>query len=96
MFYKIGQNVHLLGALLGYGINNAYLFENKNREQLKDFSNEWPVWPRKWRLPCFVCDHTTVETKHLKESYKKARKYIRWTYFNRNNLEVTLALLEKD
>lgn len=95
-FYKITQNNHLLGILLGFGRNNAYLFSLNKKDKLTSFSNEWPGWPRKWLLPCFICDRTTGETKNLKKRYKMARKFIRWTYFNRNQLEVTLALLEKE
>lgn len=95
-FYCITQQDRLLGILLGFGRNNAYLFEQNRHEKLKFFTNEWPGWPRKWRLPGFVSDPTTVETKHLKKLYKEARKFIRWTYFNRADLEVTLALLAQE
>jgi len=43
--------------------------------------------------PSFACDPTTEETQQLKKHYKEAGRIIRWTYFFRNNLEVTLALL---
>lgn len=94
-FYKVSQHNRLLGILLGFGRNNAYLFEHNRHDILQSFTNEWPYWPRKWRLPGFASDPSTEETKQLKEAYNKARKFIRWTYFNRNNLEVTLALLSR-
>ena len=43
--------------------------------------------------PDFACDPTTEETQQLKKHYKEACRIVRWTYFFRNNLEVTLALL---
>jgi len=95
-FYHITQNCRILGILLGFGRNNAYLFEHKKLDRLKCFTNEWPVWPRRWRLPGFGCDHSTEETQLLKKRYTKARKYIRWTYFGRNTVQVTLALLAKE
>lgn len=92
-FHELQENDLLLGVLLGFGVNNATLFKAKERTKLKVFSNEWLVWPRKWRLPGFLCDPSTQETQELRSRYSEARKYIRWTYFNRNDLEVTLALL---
>ena len=100
-FHAIMDRDRLLGILLGFGRNNAYLYEqirsSYKQPSIKDplgpLTNEWPYWPRKWRLPGFVCDSTTEETKQLKKHYQKARRIIRWTYFNRDSLEVTLALL---
>ena len=106
-FHAIVDRDRLLGILLGFGRNNAYLYEqylpqrrliwadqqSSAKDPLDFFTNEWPYWPRKWRLPGFVCDSTTEETKQLKKHYQKARRIIRWTYFNRDSLEVTLALL---
>lgn len=94
-FYDIVENHRLLGILLGFGKNNAVLFEQKRYDILKSFTNEWPAWPRKWRLPGFACDPKTTESQHLKKIYNETRKYIRWTYWNRDDLEVTLALLQK-
>jgi hypothetical protein len=95
LFYPIIEHHRLLGILLGFGRTNAYLFEHKLRDQLTSFTKEWPHWPRKWRLPAFVCNPNTEETQTLKNTYVIARRHIRWTYLGRNNLEVTLALLEK-
>ncbi len=100
-FHAIMDRDRLLGILLGFGRNNAYLYEQirssyekpSTKDPLGPLTNEWPYWPRKWRLPGFACDSTTEETKQLKKHYQKARRIIRWTYFNRDNLEVTLALL---
>lgn len=107
-FHAIVEHNRLLGILLGFGRNNACLYERRElaehllglsdqqsleRDPLSSLTNEWPFWPRKWRLPGFACDPTTEETKQLKKQYQKARRIIRWTYFNRDNLEVTLALL---
>jgi hypothetical protein len=106
-FRAIVERDRLLGILLGSGRNNAYLYEqhlpqrrlmlddplSSSKDPLTSFTNEWPTWPRKWRLPGFACDPATEETKQLKKHYQEARKIIRWTYFNRDNLEVTLALL---
>jgi hypothetical protein len=107
-FCKIIKQDRLIGILLGFGENNACLFERYRNtalsgkweklalDPLEGFTNEWPIWPRKWRLPSFVCDPSTQETKQLKEHYRKGRKIIRWTYFFRDQFEVTLALLAKD
>lgn len=108
-FYTIIDNTHLIGILLGFGRNNAYLYEQyrggasrsitwhqrSTQDPLQMFSNEWP-WPGALLSPNFACDPTTEETQKLKMRYKKARKIIRWTYFLRNNLEVTLALLTQN
>ncbi len=111
-FYRIIDHTRLVGILLGFGRNNAYLYEqhqggvsrSKTRHQwsreypLQMFSNEWPLlgtWPWLGALlsPNFACDPTTEETQQLKKHYQKAHKIVRWTYFLRNSLEVTLALL---
>lgn len=109
-FHTIMEHERLLGILLGFGKNNAYLYEQRVKSRsllgltyqqswekypLASFTNEWPAWPRKWRLPGFACDPDTEETKQLKQHYQKARRIIRWTYFNRDRLEVTLALLSQ-
>jgi len=106
-FYTIIDHNRLVGILLGFGRNNAYLYEqyrgSKSRSAVSDslrleedplegFNNEWP-WPGRLFSPCFVCDPTTKETQRLKKHYKKARTIVHWTYFLRNKLEVTLALL---
>jgi len=105
-FYTIIDHTRLVGILFGFGRNNAYLYEQyrggasrsvtwhqrSEQDPLQMFSNEWP-WPRAQLSPDFACDPSTEETQQLKKHYKKARRIIRWTYFLRNNLEVTLALL---
>lgn len=105
-FYTIIDNTRLVGILLGFGRNNACLYEqyrggpsrsvmsysNSEQAPLQMFSNEWP-WPGALLSPDFGCDPTTRETQQLKKHYKKARSIVRWTYFLRNKLEVTLALL---
>jgi hypothetical protein len=105
-FYTIINHTRLVGILLGFGRNNAYLYEQyrggasrsvtwhqrSEQDPLQTFSNEWP-WPGALLSPDFACDPTTEETQQLKKHYKKARKIVCWTYFLRNNLEVTLALL---
>jgi len=105
-FYTIIDNARLIGILLGFGRNNAYLYEQhrgtasrsdtehqgSRQGTLHLFSNEWP-WPGALLSPGFVCDPTTEETQQLKKHYKKARRIVRSTYFLRNRLEVTLALL---
>lgn len=105
-FYTIIDHTRLVGILLGFGRNNAYLYEqhrggasrsvmwNRSSQQdpLQMFSNEWP-WPGAQLSPDFSCDPTTEETQQLKKHYNKARKIVRWTYAFRNPLEVTLALL---
>lgn len=105
-FYTIIDNTHLVGILLGFGRNNAYLYEQhqgtasrsdtehqeSRQYTLHLFNNEWP-WPGGLLSPNFVCDPTTKETQQLKKHYKKARRIVRSTYFFRNRLEVTLALL---
>ncbi|MBU6446719.1 MAG: hypothetical protein KGQ49_04905, partial [Verrucomicrobia bacterium] len=63
-------------------------------DSMQMFSNEWPR-PGTLLGPDFACDPTTDETLQLKTHYNKARKIVRWSYFCRNNLEVTLALLER-
>ena len=60
-----------------------------------EVSNEWP-WLRTQIGPDFACDPKTEETIFLKNHYKKAKKIVYWTYFGRNTLEVTLALLGKN
>ena len=106
-FHQILSRDRLLGILLGFGRNNAYLYEeylpqrslmledpqSASKDPLASFTNEWPFWPRKWRLPGFACNPTTKETKQLKKHYQEARRIICWTYFGRDDLEVTLALL---
>jgi hypothetical protein len=67
-------------------------YPNSAHAPLQMFSNEWP-WPGRLLSPDFGCDPSTGETQHLKKHYKKAQKIVRWTYFFRNKLEVTLALL---
>ncbi len=105
-FYALIDHTRLMGILLGFGRNNAYLYEQhqegasrcvtepqgSGQSPLPMFSNEWP-WPGALLPPGFACDPTTEETRQLKRHYKKARRVVRWTYFLRNNLEVTLALL---
>lgn len=105
-FYTIIDHTRLVGILLGFGRNNAYLYEQHRggasrtitwhqqpkQDPLQMFSNEWP-WPGALLSPDFACDPTTEETQQLEQHYKKARKIVRWTYFIRNKLEVTLALL---
>lgn len=105
-FYTIIDHTRLVGILLGFGRNNASLYEQhrgaasrsitshqrSKQDPLQMFSNEWP-WPGALLEPDFACDPTTAETQQLKKHYKKASKIVRWTYFLRNNLEVTLALL---
>jgi hypothetical protein len=105
-FYTIIDRTRLVGILLGFGKNNAYLYEQyrggssrsnirhqrSEQDPLQSFSNEWPR-PGALLSPDFACDPATEETRQLKERYKKARTIVRWTYFLRNNLEVTLALL---
>ncbi len=100
-FHAIMVRDLLLGILLGSDRNNAYLYEQirsahkqrPGKDPLGPLTNEWPFWLRKWRLPGFACDPATKETRQLKKHYQEARRIIRWTYFNRDNLEVTLALL---
>jgi hypothetical protein len=105
-FYTVIDHTRLVGILLGFGRNNACLYEqyrgeasrsvtgHQRSEQgpLQMFSNEW-LWPGALLSPDFACDPTTKETLWLKRHYKKASKVVLWTYFLRNNLEVTLALL---
>lgn len=105
-FSTIINHTRLVGILLGFGKGNACLYEQYRggasrsvtwnpqlqQDPLKMFSNEWP-WPGRQLSPDFACDPTTEETKQLKKHYKNARRIVRWTYFLRNNLEVTLALL---
>lgn len=108
-FYTIIDHTRLVGILLGFGRNNACLYEQyrggasrsvtghqrSKQDSLQTFSTELP-WPGALLSPGFACDPTTEETKHLKQHYKKARRIVRWTYFLRNKLEVTLALLMQD
>ncbi len=108
-FYKIIDHTRLVGILLGFGRNNACLYEQyrggasryvtshqrSKQDPLQIFSNEWP-WPGALLSPDFACDPTTEETQDLKKHYKKGRKTVLWTYFLRNKLEVTLALLMQD
>ena len=105
-FYTIIDHTRLIGLLLGYGRNNACLYEQhrgaasrsirrcqrSEQSSLQMFNNEWP-WPGAKLSPNFACDPATKETQQLKKRYREARRIIRWTYFLRNNLEVTLALL---
>lgn len=108
-FYTMIDHTRLVGILLGFGRNNASLYEQyrggtsrsdtrhqrSEQDPLQMFSNECP-WPGALLSPGFACDPTTKETQHLKKHYKKARKIVRWTYFLRNKLEVTLSLLMQD
>ncbi|MDE3046342.1 MAG: hypothetical protein KGJ02_06840 [Verrucomicrobiota bacterium] len=108
-FYTIINHTRLVGILLGFGRNNASLYEQyrggtsrsvtghqlQEQDPLHMFSNEWP-WPGAKLSPNFACDPATEETQQLKKHYKKASKIVHWTYFLRNNLEVTLALLVQD
>ncbi len=105
-FYTLIDHTRLMGILLGFGRNNACLYEQyqggisrcftepqrSGESPLHMFNHEWP-WPGALLSPDFACDPTTEETRQLKKHYKKARRVVRWTYFLRNNLEVTLALL---
>ena len=95
-FYDIHYNDLLLGILLGYGKNNANLYAQKQRDKLSSFTKEIPIFSPKWCLPFFVCDQSTEETKLLKNRYIQARSYIRWTLIGHNNLEVCLALLQRE
>lgn len=108
-FYTIADHTRLVGILLGFGRNNACLYERyrggasrsdtrhqrSEQDPLHSFNPESP-WPGALLSPGFACDPTTEETQQLKKHYKKARKVVRWTYFLRNNVEVTLALLMKN
>jgi hypothetical protein len=105
-FYTIIDHTRLMGILLGFGRNNAYLYEQyrgggsrsgmgsklSKEYPLEMFSNEWP-WPGALLSPNFACDPNTEETQQLKKHYQKASRIVHWTYFLRNKLEVTLALL---
>jgi hypothetical protein len=105
-FYTIIDRTRLVGILLGFGRNNATLYEQylggisrsvteppqPEQSPLQMFSSALP-WPGAKLSPNFACDPTTEETQQLKKHYKKASRVVRWTYFLRNNLEVTLALL---
>jgi hypothetical protein len=108
-FYTIVNHNRLFGILLGFGRNNAYLYEHNRGgasrsdvghlrslpDPLQAFSKEWP-WLEARRAPNFACDPSTEETQQLKKHYQKARTIVRWTYFFRNDLEVTLALMAKN
>lgn len=105
-FHTMIDHTRLIGILLGFGRNNAYLYEQyrggvsrsvtgywgAKQDSLQMFSDEWP-WPGAILSPGFACDPTTEETQRLTKHYKKAKRIVRWTYFLRNKLEVTLALL---
>lgn len=105
-FHKIIDHTRLIGILLGFGKGNAALYEQHRggvsrsaiwyehsaQDPLQMFSDEWP-WPWAQLSPDFACDPTTEETKQLRKHYQKASKVVYWTYFLRNSLEVTLALL---
>lgn len=105
-FYTIIDHTRLVGILFGFGRNNACLYEQyrggtsrsvmghqwTEQGPVQMFSTEW-FWPGALLSPDFACDPATEETRLLKRHYKKARRIIHWTYFLRNNLEVTLALL---
>lgn len=95
-FYELMENDLILGIVLGFGRNNARLFQLKERDRLQSFTNEWPYWPRKWRLPCFASDRNSEESIKLMLAYKKARKMIRWTFFGQNQAEVSIALICQD
>lgn len=109
-FYKIIDNTRLIGILLGFGRNNAYLYEQQRagpsrshirrnhqpaQNALQMFSDQWP-FPGRQLSPDFACDPSSEETLQLKNHYQEARKKVYWTYFFRNRLEVTLALLEQN
>jgi hypothetical protein len=104
-FYTMIDHTRLIGILLGFGRNNACLYEQyrggpsrsvtghpqSEQDPLQMFSNEWP-WPGALLSPGFACDPITEETQQLKKHYNKAQRVIRGTYCLRNHLEVTLAL----
>lgn len=105
-FYTLIDHTRLMGILLGFGRNNACLYEQyrggasrsdtghrgSEKDPLQMFSDQWP-WPGMQLSPDFACDPKLEETQRLKKHYKQAHKIVYWTYFFRNPLEVTLALL---
>jgi hypothetical protein len=109
-FYKIIDHNRLIGILLGYGRDNSCLYEKYRggssrsdiiqspqigADSLRFFSDEWPM-PGKLFSPNFACDPDSEETRNLRKHYSSARKNVCWTFFLRDKLEVTLALLEHD
>lgn len=95
-FSQLTENDRLLGILLGFGSNNSYFFEQRMRDQIPNSSignSNFHYW---FPLPAFACNIKAQETRELIKKYKEARKCLRWTYFGKSELEVTLALLYSD
>lgn len=90
---KLLNNEHSLGTLLGFGVENAELYAKKQRFRLKNFNDEIFLTIKKWRLPGFLCDPNSNETKCLKKLYQKTQTEIFWTYLGYDEATITLALL---
>ena len=116
----------LIGTLLGYGRNNAWLFHMREegcffngmdslltwdsfsikrprtiltKEEIQEIDHKLSVFdergildfnPLLMRLPCFLADHSTVETKKLKSKYQSQYRDIIHRYENQDFLEVTV------
>lgn len=93
---KLFNNEHSLGTLLGFGSANAELYAKKQRSKLRNFNDEIFLSLKKWRLPGFLCDPTSEETKQLKELYRHIQSKIFWTYLGYDETLVTMALLLRE
>lgn len=98
----------LFGILLGYGKNNAFLFHRRKElhkktiipfsaeridEKLQGIDHSKPSPLRILRLPAFVADVSTQETKLLKKLYREQRKKVALAYQNGDFLQLTLSRL---
>ncbi|MCP5505787.1 MAG: hypothetical protein H7A38_02765 [Chlamydiales bacterium] len=95
----------LIGTILGYGRDNAWLYASRKgysmsealwedeieKQLLKQFQGK--TLAEKLGYPQFIADVDSMETRRLKEKYKKARKVILQTYEGKDFLETTLNLL---
>jgi|GEM_PF-2720544 len=93
--YRLFKNQKTLGILLGFGERNAELYAQKQREILQPFNDDLLFYVSKWRLPGFLCDPNSEETKQLKKHYKEIQKKIAWNYSVYDEKLTSLSLLLK-
>ncbi len=95
----------LIGTLLGYGRNNAWLFHLQHKPQspikkkegsnnkLQPFTRQQHFNPLFMNLPGFMVDKDTMETQLLQKKYKSHYQKILKQYSQGDFLEITLQQL---
>lgn len=99
----------LIGIILGYGRENAWLFHSSSQQQKRELP---PLWEQEIKegllnqfqgktiaeqlgYPQFIAHLTSDETKMLKEDYRQVREMILQTYEGKDFLETTLTCISQ-